>query len=317
MPDICYSNYILQELLFEIEIKACKHFGYSKTFDLKHIFQSKDKEKRREIDSIKKRPQSAFNPSQLLGKWYESHRADPEVKRLKEDFDRLYGECNIALSTSDGADSHAAHERWYRAEMLLEATRTATHKLINKTIPVMWKSVCDELEIIFGSIVSAASFLPKKRAVFDSNATDEMKVWYSEIEKHHSDQKEKDHMKKSNSDMSKWADQKEGPIQMAKLFCTTLGESERACAVIVVENLDADAAFNIIKKIIEFGKDLNEIAASALNARHICKHAPNPELSDDQVKSCMLVLVSSVIFTCMYVWTLLVRPCQGLFAEAP
>jgi hypothetical protein len=96
-------------------------------------------------------------------------------------------------------------------------------------------------------------------------------------------------MKEQNSDMSKWGHHTEGPIQIAKLFCTSLGVSARG--INDFDALDAEALFNILKHMKVFhgklpnGKNSNmtAVAADALSARHTCKHASNPALTEKKV----------------------------------
>jgi hypothetical protein len=92
------------------------------------------------------------------------------------------------------------------------------------------------------------------------------------------------------------------------LFCTSLGDSGNACKKVSIEELDAEAAFNIVKNVKEFGDDLNQSATGALYARHICKHAPKTELSEDQVifsyKIFPILLPSGQVLESLYpCWT--------------
>jgi hypothetical protein len=146
-----------------------------------------------------------FIPNQVLNQWYMLRKTDSALKSLKNNLDDLYGDNITSPSAAGGGGPDEAHERWYRAELLLAATRIIVHSVINAVIPKTWISVCSALETKYGSLSSAASFLPTVRTVFeDGKATSEQKEWYSEIKKHHSDQNRGlRHMKESNSDVSK------------------------------------------------------------------------------------------------------------------
>lgn len=239
--------------------------------------------------------------------------AEAKVAKCEED---LRAAEKLESDFFPDVDSVAAHMRWYKAEKMLSEARKRVIPWAQKILQqVLWTQIFGEMEawiVSRGLTVTEVieddfdNFRGKEVAYFENKHKDYLEVhheWFAAIKRR---SMPTNHMQTYGSRLRLWPDRSRGPVELAKLFTTSMGSTEEAQRKASIErDFDIEALCNIIRNCKAFWEvvgakssmNVGNVADGALKARHLCRHAVTTGISEGsytKVKCGMRALVDMI-----------------------